>query len=246
MHRCAQPQPGASLLSSRHAQRGKAELCGTAFNTSVAPAHRGAHRGARLGAVDVRADAMKASRWKSAFELLQARNVKGVSAKEAANLMRWPRSYVLVDVRRADQFAVHHAKESRNAPLYRLIEPTSPWQALRAAAFQAQNVDPVEDNPEAEAALRAALAGASGAIFVDAEGGSLVSTAQRPYGLVSRSLLGCYQALELAGYKGAVLHLEGGLNAWFAAGLAGEGTEEEWAYSGRTPASAAFVKRAQQ
>ena len=189
---------------------------------------------------------MKASRWKSAFELLTARNVKGVSANEAANLMRWPRSYVLVDVRRADQFAVHHAKPSRNAPLYRLIEPTSPWQALRAAAFQAQNVDPVEDNPEAEGALRAALAGASGAIFVDAEGGSLVSTPQRPYGLVSRSLLGCYQALELAGYKGAVLHLEGGLNAWFAAGLAGEGAEQDWAYSGRTPASAAFVKRAQQ
>ena len=234
MQRCALPQPAA--LSSRHASRGEGELRGAASRASRRAA----------GDARVYADAMKASRWKSAFELLKARNVKGVSASEAANLTRWPRSYVVVDVRRADQFDAFHAKGSRNAPLYRLIKPSSPWQALRAAAFQAQNVDPVEDNPEALDALRAALAGSSGAIFVDGEGGSLVTTPQRPYGLVSRALLGAWQALELVGYKGAVVHLEGGLNAWFAAGQEGEGTAEAWEFTGRTPASAAFAKRAQQ
>lgn len=221
------PQP--AVLSSRHALRG------TASSMTTAPQHRRALRDARP--VRVHAEAMKSSRWKSAFELLTERKVKGVSAAEAANLMRWPRSYVLVDVRRTDQYAVYHAVPSRNAPLYRLISPTTPWQAIRAAAFQAQNVDPVEDNPEAVESLRAALAGSGGAIFVDAEGGSLESTQTRPYGLVSRSLLGAWQALALCGYKGTVLHLEGGLNAWFAAGLAGEGTDEEWAFSGKTPSS---------
>jgi hypothetical protein len=39
--------------------------------------------------------------------------------------------------------------------------------------------------------------------------------------------------------------LEGGLNAWFAAGLPGEGTGEEWEFSGKTPSSAAFAQRQQ-
>ena len=103
----------------------------------------------------------------------------------------------------------------------------------------------MEDNPDAREALRSALTGASGVIFVDAEGGSLVSTPQRPYGLVSRALLGAWQALELVGFKGTVLHLEGGLNAWFAAGQPGEGAEEAWEFTGKTPASAAFAQRKQ-
>jgi site-specific DNA-cytosine methylase len=85
------------------------------------------------------ADAMKTSRWRKAFELLSEKKarppgvrrvpqwsrvahavlsltqleprtqVAGVSASEAAGLMRWPRSYVLVDVRRADQFRAYRA-----------------------------------------------------------------------------------------------------------------------------------------
>ena len=250
MQRSAAPE-----LSSRHASRSESErrvasssVNAAAVRQRAAPALHGAMRTRPRGAqpAGVFASAMKTSRWKAAYELLVSRNVKGVSASEAANLMRWPRSYVLVDVRRTDQFAAFHATGSRNAALYRLIQPSSPWQVVRAAAFQAQNVDPVEDNPEATELLRAALAGTGGVIFTDAEGGSLISTPQRPYGLVSRSLLGAYQALAEVGYKGTVLHLEGGLNAWFAAGLSGEGDEEAWTFSGKTPSSAAFAPRQQK
>jgi hypothetical protein len=162
------------------------------------------------------------------------RQVKGVSASEAAGLMRWPRSYVLVDVRRADQFAAFHASGarsrplrtrapegkltgrsacagSRSAPLYRLIDTKggSPMQLLRALAFQAQNVDAVEDSPDFETELRAATSGAGGVILADAEGGSLEVTPQRPYGQVSRSLFAAYALLN-SGYKGSVVHLNGG------------------------------------
>lgn len=132
MQRTSAPQRPAAALSSRLATRG----ANAAAMQRAAP--RPLHVVVQPG---VYAEAMKASRWKTAYSALVARNVRGVSASEAANLMRWPRSYVLVDVRRTEQFAAFHATGSRNAPLYRLIEPTSPWALLRSAAFQAQNVD---------------------------------------------------------------------------------------------------------
>jgi rhodanese-related sulfurtransferase len=137
-----------------------------------------------------------------------------VSAAEAAGLMRWPRGFVLVDVRRSDQFALYHAKGSRNAALYRLIDirSGSPMQLLRALAFNAQNVDAVEEAPDFLETLRAATAGASGVIFADAEGGSLEATPQRPYGQVCRALIAAC-ALCDSGYKGEVTHLVGGTDA---------------------------------
>ena len=104
-------------------------------------------------------------------------------------------------------------------------------------AFQAQNVDAVEDSPDFIAELRAATAGAGGVIFADAEGGSLDVTPSRPYGQVSRALLAAYSLVTLD-FRGTVLHLENGLNGWFGAGLAGEGGDEEWSVSGRTPSAA--------
>ena len=101
---------------------------------------------------------------------------------------------------------------SRSAPLYQLIDTQSgsPLQLLRALAFSAQNVDAVEDAPSFLDDLRAATSGAAGVIFADAEGGSLEVTPQRPYGQVCRALIGAYTLLEQLGYRGAVLHLDGG------------------------------------
>ncbi len=97
-------------------------------------------------------------------------------------------------------------------PLYRLIDMRSsgPAALVRALALQAQNVDPVEDNPAFLDELRAALAGTGGVVFADAEGGSRVATRSRPVGLVSRALIAAYTALTDLQYKGTVVHLDGG------------------------------------
>ena len=99
-------------------------------------------------------------------------------------------------------------------PLYRLIDVKSGslLQLLRALAFQAQNVDPVEDSPDFVDALRAATAGARGVLFTDGEGGSLEATPVRPLGQVSRALIAAYVLLSETGYKGTVVHLNGGAN----------------------------------
>jgi hypothetical protein len=109
---------------------------------------------------------------------------------------------------------------SRSAPLYRLIDPKTPLQLLRALAFQAQNVDAVEDSPDFAEKLRVATSGASGVIFADAEGGSLEVTPQRPFGQVCRALIGAYALLQ-GGYKGSVVHLNGGAFASDACAPAG-------------------------
>lgn len=183
---------------------------------------------------------MKTSEWRSAFTLLTARGVKGVSAQEALNLSRWPRSHALIDVRRDDQFEKYRVKGSRSAPLYRLIQGSTPLQLLRSLAFQAQGVNPVEGNPEFLSACAAAAAGASGIVFLDAEGGSLVKTATRPTGQVCRALAAAYTLLSNGGFKGSVYFLEGGLNDAFDSGLfTGEGAAPEWQRSSRTPNSGA-------
>ena len=69
------------------------------------------------------------------------------------------------------------------------------------------------------------------------EGGSLTpSFPSFPNGKTSRSLVGCFLALEEAGLSN-VAWLDGGLNAWFRAGLSGEGNED-WTFDARTPGSA--------
>ncbi len=182
---------------------------------------------------------MRASEWRSAFKFLVEKGVKGVSAKEAASLSRWPRSYVLVDVRRADQFETYHVKGSRSAPLYQLIEGNSPVQLLRRAAFQAQSVDPVEPNDAFLADVARAAGNAPGVVLLDAEGGSLVATKTSPSGRLCRSLAAAYTLLSSGQFKGSVVFLEGGLNDAFASGaFDGEGAADGWQRSNRTPNAA--------
>ena len=186
---------------------------------------------------------LKASSWTATSQLLRQRGVKGVAAAEAAQLARWPRSYALLDVRRADQFALWHATGAVNTPLFRLIEVRDAWSLLRKLSFDAQAVDPVEEDPDFLEALTRATAGKRGVVFIDGEGGSLETSSVRPNGTVSRSLLAAAALLSQTPFAGAVLHLEYGLNAWFAEGLPGEGSGEGWVPSGRTASAAQFAAR---
>jgi hypothetical protein len=151
----------------------------------------------------------------------------------------------------AEDFADYHAAGARSAPSVRYDTGDggaggglSLRSALRSAAFASLAVRPVEDVPReaflaaADAQLRGAGAGAApGAIVACAAGGTLRPTTNFPAGQASRSLLAA-QALLASGALPAarLVHLQGGLAAWFKAGGEGEGDATTWdARKGRVP-----------
>jgi len=150
---------------------------------------------------------------------------------------------VLVDVRPEKQFEEAHASGSVNVPLFRsfnVANGVDPLRLLKAGALLSQGVEPTEENPDFVAAFQAALgeANASSAVLCDAEGGTLETNENFPYGKESRALTAAYRLLE-AGVDARLSHLEGGLNEWALAGLPFEGTGE-YSIDARTPV---FQKR---
>jgi hypothetical protein len=100
-------------------------------------------------------------------------------------------------------------------------------------------VRPTEDDWPgfAEKALAALQGSAAGVIVCCAAGGTLRKTVNFPSGQASRSLFAAEALLTNAGLDAQrVVHLRGGLAAWFADGYPGEGDEAAWeARKGRTP-----------
>ena len=136
-----------------------------------------------------------------------------------------------------------HASGSVNVPLFRsfnVANGADPLRLLKAGALLSQGVEPTEENPDFVAAFQAALgeANASSAVLCDAEGGTLETNENFPYGKESRALTAAYRLLE-AGVDARLSHLEGGLNEWALAGLPFEGTGE-YSIDARTPV---FQKR---
>ena len=201
------------------------------------------------------------TRWPEAWAALGAARVGGVGAREAARAAgggagarggagfsfgSWGgggrgrgQGTVLVDVRPEKQYDEAHAPGSVNVPLFRsfnLANGASPLALLKAGALLSQGVEPTEENPDFVDAFRSVLAeaGASRAVLCDAEGGTLDTNSNFPYGKESRALTAAYKLLE-SGFDGASLsHLEGGLNDWAREGLPFEGTGE-YSVDARTP-----------
>ncbi len=147
---------------------------------------------------------------------------------------------MLLDVSPADDYVDFHAAGSVSAPSVRYSDGggASLRSALRNIALQSLAVRPTEDDPEGFlAAAQTALGGtAQGVIVACAAGGTLRPTTNFPAGQASRSLFAAELLLTRGGLDASrVVHLRGGLAAWFKDGLQGEG-EGAWdARKGRAP-----------
>ena len=147
----------------------------------------------------------------------------------------------MLDVSPAEEYADWHAAGSVSAPSVRFSTGDGSLRsALRSAAFASLSVKPTEDVPRDEflASAQAALRGtAAGVIVACAAGGTLRPTTNFPAGQASRSLFAAATLLGSGALpRDRVVHLQGGLSAWFKAGRPGEGAGEEWdVRKGRVP-----------
>lgn len=177
------------------------------------------------------------SGWNQQRTVLTRAGMKSLGADEAQQLIQ--KGWVLVDVSPADDYNTFHAQGSVNVPLVRVASGAADVRsALRLAAYSAQGVRAVEENPDFLEQLFAASKDANGVILACAFGGTLRGTVNFPEGQSSRSLMAAARLLQATGAQQAtnVAHLRGGLTAWFDADLPGEGTSGEWdARMGKMP-----------
>jgi len=178
----------------------------------------------------------KKTQWSKMFRYLTDKKLKSVSPNEAQKLMK--RGWVLIDTRPDNLYETSRAAGSKNASLYQPITGRSPMQVVRYALYKSMDVAPVESNPNFLEDAQTAMAKARGVIVACSEGGDMTPQFPSfPNGKTSRSLEAAYEMLESGvGKQPNFVHLEGGLNAWFRAGLPGEG--EQWQYDARTPSEA--------
>ena len=180
------------------------------------------------------------SKWAAARAVLDAARLASITPAQAKELM--DRGWVLLDVSPAEDYDQFHAKGSINAPTLRYVQPAAGGDIrsmLRGVALASLSVRPTEDDWPgfAEKALAALKGSAAGVIVACAAGGTLRKTVNFPSGQASRSLFAAEALLTNAGLDAQrVVHLRGGLAAWFADGYPGEGDEDAWeARKGRTP-----------
>lgn len=177
-------------------------------------------------------------RWAAAAEVLNKARLKSVTAAQAQELVS--RGWLILDVGPKEDYDDFHASGSVNAPSVRYAASggSDLRGLLRQAALASLQVRNVEEDPDGflGAALEALGGQAAGVIVACAAGGTLRPTTNFPAGQASRSLFAAELLLTKAGLDPQrVVHLRGGLSAWFRDGLAGEGMGEWDARKGRAP-----------
>lgn len=177
--------------------------------------------------------------WAAAREVLVGAKLKSVTPEQAEELMS--QGWVLCDVSPAEDFADAHAQSSVSTPSVRYTSGSSGSlrDTLRAAAFSSLAVRPLAEVSDDEflASVQSAAGGtAAGVILACASGGSLRPTANFPAGQASRSLTACRTLLQSRALPAErVVHLRGGLAAWFKGGREAGGEGDWSARKGRTP-----------
>mmetsp|Transcript_14193 Transcript_14193/g.40233 ORF Transcript_14193/g.40233 Transcript_14193/m.40233 type:complete len:310 (+) Transcript_14193:111-1040(+) len=183
----------------------------------------------------------KVPAWSQIFKYLREEAaLRSVEPTEAATLMK--KGWVLLDVRPEEFFQDSRPAGSVNVQLFRKLEGVgSPLRLLKKALYQSQGTYPVEPNSDfleeaVAAAPKPGLFGAKGVVVCCAEGGNMTPTQNLTQGVAARSLVAAYRLLTETDITN-VVHLKGGINAWFRAGLPGAG-ECEWKFDQRTPSEA--------
>lgn len=187
--------------------------------------------------------------WDSIYKQLNFKyGLKSISVDEAAILIDEGKA-VLLDVRLAEDFAESHPKDAASVPAFRIIKAQDGVgfsRMLKSLLMKANGVTPTEGHPEFPTNA-AAVAGAEKVVILACEaGGSPLATSTFPTGKASRSLKAAWKLLHTGVLPAErVVHLDGGVLAWYKAGLRMEGNlEYDPSKAGRTPNAVPLEKDA--
>jgi rhodanese-related sulfurtransferase len=178
----------------------------------------------------------QSKKWMDARQVLLQGGIVSVGTEEAQSLLRGGKT-VLLDVRPSAEYAAFHPKGSSNAQFYRYPNSSDLFTlgSVRQLAYAAQGVQPVEKNKDFLQDAREAIEekkATTTVIVACGSGGTMTETDNFPIGQASRSLLAAAELMPFLkdGGKGSVriMHLRGGLNAWFRDGGEGEGEKDAW------------------
>ncbi|KIY99352.1 rhodanese-like protein [Monoraphidium neglectum] len=156
-------------------------------------------------------------RWPMVYDFIKEKQVETVTPEAAASLVS-SGDWVLVDVRRPDQFATGSPRGSVNVPMYRKIDLSGGFdgmKVMKTIMYAFNGVDPIEPNPEFVEQLAKAAEGGKGLIF---------------------ACEACYKAVANANIS-KVKHLERGIYGWYQANLEFSGDYKP--EIGRFPSAAA-------
>lgn len=174
----------------------------------------------------------------SIFNQLRGKyDLRSVTPDEAAIMLDEGKA-VLLDVRLDEDFEESHPRGSISVPAFRIIKMEDGGglgRMVKSLLMRSNGVTPTEASPDFSPAA-AAAAGPDRVVIVACEaGGGPFATSTFPTGKASRSLKAAWKLLHTGVLPPErVLHLDGGVLAWFQAGLPMEGTYDT-ARAGRTP-----------
>jgi rhodanese-related sulfurtransferase len=172
-------------------------------------------------------------------QLIEKYNLRSVTPDEAAIMIDEGKA-ILLDIRLADDYSESHPQGSVSAPAFRVIKTEDGGgiqSMLKMLVYRANGVNPTEAHPDFPAMAAAATGGSDKIVILACEaGGTPFATPNFPTGKASRSLKACWKLLYSGAFnKERVMHLSGGVLAWYNAGLPMEGENEyDTTRAGRT------------
>lgn len=157
--------------------------------------------------------------WKMQEKALRERNVRSITAFEAKSFID-NKGYLLVDVRKEEDFAKRHARGSINVPLFVDRKTFSVSSSLKSLLLFTQGLKATEENMEFAKLVKAAQSEGQGIILVDESPlGTLNRTLNRATGTQCRALIAAYLLLSEMDESIDILHLDGGTNAMYKEGF---------------------------
>jgi rhodanese-related sulfurtransferase len=177
--------------------------------------------------------------WDSIYkQLTQKYNLRSITPDEAAIMVDEGKA-ILLDIRLAEDYEESHPAGAVSAPAFRVIKAGDGGgvqSMLKMLLMRANGVNPTEAHPDFPTKAAAAAGSDKIVILACEAGGTPFATPNFPTGKASRSLKACWKLI----YSGAlpaerVMHLSGGVLAWFKEGLPMEGENDyDTSKAGRT------------
>eukprot|EP00241_Pyramimonas_parkeae_P012220 CAMPEP_0114264194 /NCGR_PEP_ID=MMETSP0058-20121206/23026_1 /TAXON_ID=36894 /ORGANISM="Pyramimonas parkeae, CCMP726" /LENGTH=285 /DNA_ID=CAMNT_0001380751 /DNA_START=178 /DNA_END=1035 /DNA_ORIENTATION=+ len=158
--------------------------------------------------------------WSVMERHLRQVDVRSISPFEVKSLVN-NKGYLIVDVRKPEDFAMRHARGSVNIPLFRNAKSTSPKAFLRSALLATQGLKATEENELFTAQVAAQIPEGTGIVLVDESAlGNMNRTMNKATGTKSRALIAAYM-LSIADIStlGTILHCQGGVSALYEEGF---------------------------
>jgi rhodanese-related sulfurtransferase len=226
----------------------------SAIQTTPAAAQRVQLRAPRGNSVITHASsaedpfANKYPSWDSIYkQLTEKYNLRSLTPDEAAIMIDEGKA-ILLDIRLEEDYAESHPKGSVSVPAFRVIKADDGGgiqSMLKMLVMKANGVRPTGAHPDF-IAMAAAAAGSEKIVILTCEaGGTPFATPNFPTGKASRSLKACWKLIYSNTFPAdRVMHLSGGVLAWYREGLPMDGESEyDTAKAGRTNNVVADVKK---